>query len=128
MTDAIRPLIAGNWKMNGLKAAFSEFEAMLAGSSAVSAKADLLVYGNGERQIGARGAGRDAAGLDHVAEQAEIGEIETHGGCLRGSRKQLTPNTDCGRGCGVAYTHCAKLKRAGPSFGGARIAAGADIV
>jgi len=43
MTDAIRPLIAGNWKMNGLKAAFSEFEAMLAGSSAVSAKADLLV-------------------------------------------------------------------------------------
>jgi triosephosphate isomerase len=29
--------------MNGLKAAFSEFEAMLAGSSAVSAKADLLV-------------------------------------------------------------------------------------
>jgi triosephosphate isomerase (TIM) len=43
MTDAIRPLIAGNWKMNGLKAAFSEFEAMLAGSSAISAKADLLV-------------------------------------------------------------------------------------
>ena len=43
MNDAIRPLIAGNWKMNGLKAAFSEFEAMLAGSSAVSAKADLLV-------------------------------------------------------------------------------------
>jgi triosephosphate isomerase len=43
MTDAIRPLIAGNWKMNGLKAALSEFEAMLAGSSAVSAKADLLV-------------------------------------------------------------------------------------
>jgi len=43
MTDRIRPLIAGNWKMNGLKAALSEFEAMLAGSSEVSAKADLLV-------------------------------------------------------------------------------------
>jgi triosephosphate isomerase len=43
MTDAIRPLIAGNWKMNGLKASAEEFEAMLAGSSAVSAKADLLV-------------------------------------------------------------------------------------
>ena len=43
MTDAIRPLIAGNWKMNGLKASLGEFEAMLAGSSAVSAKADLLV-------------------------------------------------------------------------------------
>jgi triosephosphate isomerase len=43
MTDAIRPLIAGNWKMNGLKASLGEFEAMLAGSAAVSAKADLLV-------------------------------------------------------------------------------------
>jgi triosephosphate isomerase len=43
MTDRIRPLIAGNWKMNGLKAAMAEFEAMIAGSSEVSAKADLLV-------------------------------------------------------------------------------------
>jgi triosephosphate isomerase (TIM) len=43
MTDAIRPLIAGNWKMNGLKAAAGEFEAMLAGAPAVAAKADLLV-------------------------------------------------------------------------------------
>src|SRR6516225_6738435 len=43
MTDAIRPLIAGNWKMNGLKASLGEFEAMLAGSAAVSVKADLLV-------------------------------------------------------------------------------------
>jgi triosephosphate isomerase (TIM) len=43
MTDAIRPLIAGNWKMNGLKAASAEFEAMLAGSAKVAAKADLLV-------------------------------------------------------------------------------------
>ena len=43
MTNAIRPLIAGNWKMNGLKASMTEFEAMLAGASAVAAKADLLV-------------------------------------------------------------------------------------
>jgi triosephosphate isomerase len=43
MTDAIRPLIAGNWKMNGLKASLAEFEAMLAGASQVAAKADLLV-------------------------------------------------------------------------------------
>jgi triosephosphate isomerase len=43
MTDAIRPLIAGNWKMNGLKASAVEFEAMLAGASTVAAKADLLV-------------------------------------------------------------------------------------
>jgi len=41
MTDAIRPLIAGNWKMNGLSASLGEFEAMLAGAGAV--KADLLV-------------------------------------------------------------------------------------
>ena len=32
MTDDIRPLIAGNWKMNGLKASMAEFEAMLAGA------------------------------------------------------------------------------------------------
>jgi triosephosphate isomerase len=43
MTDVIRPLIAGNWKMNGLKASMAEFEAMLAGASGVAAKADLLV-------------------------------------------------------------------------------------
>jgi triosephosphate isomerase len=43
MTDAIRPLIAGNWKMNGLKASFAEFDAMLAGEADVAAKADLLV-------------------------------------------------------------------------------------
>src|ERR1700704_3983205 len=43
MTDAIRPLIAGNWKMNGLKSSQAEFEAMLAGASVVAAKADLLV-------------------------------------------------------------------------------------
>ena len=43
MTDAIRPLIAGNWKMNGPKSSQAEFEAMLAGASEVAAKADLLV-------------------------------------------------------------------------------------
>jgi triosephosphate isomerase (TIM) len=43
MTDAIRPLIAGNWKMNGLKAAMAEFDAMLAGAAALAAKTDLLV-------------------------------------------------------------------------------------
>ena len=43
MTDAIRPLIAGNWKMNGLKASMTEFEAMLAGGKPLAGKADLLV-------------------------------------------------------------------------------------
>lgn len=43
MTDRIRPLIAGNWKMNGLRASIAEFEAMLAGAADVTGKADLLV-------------------------------------------------------------------------------------
>jgi len=43
MTDRIRPLIAGNWKMNGLRASTAEFEAMLAGAAEVTGKVDLLV-------------------------------------------------------------------------------------
>jgi triosephosphate isomerase (TIM) len=43
MPETIRPLIAGNWKMNGQKASMAEFEAMLSGAAAVAAKADLLV-------------------------------------------------------------------------------------
>ncbi|MBB4367373.1 triosephosphate isomerase [Bradyrhizobium sp. cir1] len=43
MTDAIRPLIAGNWKMNGLKGSIAEFDAMLNGAAEVAGKADLLV-------------------------------------------------------------------------------------
>src|SRR5215469_5333678 len=43
MTDPIRPLIAGNWKMNGLKSSMAEFDAMLKGAPALAAKADLLI-------------------------------------------------------------------------------------
>src|SRR6201986_2091843 len=43
MSSTIRPLIAGNWKMNGLRASMTEFEAMIAGASKVAGKADLLV-------------------------------------------------------------------------------------
>jgi len=43
MSSTIRPLIAGNWKMNGLRSAMAEFEAMLAGASKVMGRADLLV-------------------------------------------------------------------------------------
>jgi triosephosphate isomerase len=43
MNDGIRPLVAGNWKMNGLKASMAEFDAMLAGAGAFAGKADLLV-------------------------------------------------------------------------------------
>jgi triosephosphate isomerase len=43
MPDVIRHLIAGNWKMNGLKFSLAEFEAMREGAAGVAAKADLLV-------------------------------------------------------------------------------------
>jgi triosephosphate isomerase len=43
MTDAIRPLIAGNWKMNGLKGSAAEFDAMLDGAAGAAGKADFLV-------------------------------------------------------------------------------------
>jgi triosephosphate isomerase len=38
-----RPLIAGNWKMNGLKASASELKSMMDGAGRVAAKADLLI-------------------------------------------------------------------------------------
>jgi triosephosphate isomerase len=41
--NRLRPLIAGNWKMNGLRTSMAEFEAMIAGAGTVLAKADLLV-------------------------------------------------------------------------------------
>ena len=43
MSSTIRPLITGNWKMNGLRASMTEFEAMIAGASGVTGKADLLI-------------------------------------------------------------------------------------
>jgi triosephosphate isomerase (TIM) len=43
MTVTIRPLIAGNWKMNGLKVAAGEFKAMIEGAASVSGRADLLI-------------------------------------------------------------------------------------
>ena len=43
MSPTIRPLVAGNWKMNGLRSSMAEFEAMIAGASQVMGKVDLLV-------------------------------------------------------------------------------------
>jgi triosephosphate isomerase (TIM) len=43
MNPTIRPLIAGNWKMNGLRSSMGEYEAVIAGAAAVAGKADLLV-------------------------------------------------------------------------------------
>jgi triosephosphate isomerase len=38
-----RPLVAGNWKMNGLKPSAAEFGKIVHGSTALSGKADMLV-------------------------------------------------------------------------------------
>jgi len=43
MTDRPRRLIAGNWKMNGLKAQLAEVESLIASLSADPAAADVLV-------------------------------------------------------------------------------------
>ena len=43
MATQIRPLVAGNWKMNGLSAAEAELKKMIAGADALSGKADLMV-------------------------------------------------------------------------------------
>ncbi|MDB5618009.1 triose-phosphate isomerase [Tardiphaga sp.] len=43
MTDAIRPLIAGNWKMNGLKESIGEFSQMMSGQGDLWRKADLMI-------------------------------------------------------------------------------------
>jgi triosephosphate isomerase len=40
---ARRPLVAGNWKMNGLAASAAEFGKMVAGAAAVAAKTDVMV-------------------------------------------------------------------------------------
>jgi triosephosphate isomerase len=40
---ARRPLVAGNWKMNGLRAAQAELDKMIAGAAALSANVDVLV-------------------------------------------------------------------------------------
>src|SRR5438477_11359082 len=43
MAASRRPLIAGNWKMNGLVASGSELQAIIAASEPLARKADLLI-------------------------------------------------------------------------------------
>ena len=43
MSQARRPLVAGNWKMNGLKASAVELAKVVQGAAGLSAKVDLLV-------------------------------------------------------------------------------------
>lgn len=39
----IRPLVAGNWKMNGLSGSMSELDGMKAGAAGLAGKADLMI-------------------------------------------------------------------------------------
>jgi triosephosphate isomerase len=41
--ERIRPLVAGNWKMNGLKASAAELDAIMRGYAALRAKVDMMV-------------------------------------------------------------------------------------
>jgi triosephosphate isomerase len=82
MTNAIRPLIAGNWKMNGLRASTTEFEAMLAGAGQVAPKADLLVCppatliaAFAEKARGSRGLAVGAQDCHPNASGAHTGDI-----------------------------------------------------
>jgi triosephosphate isomerase len=43
MAASLRPLVAGNWKMNGLSAAAAEFTKIIEGAQAFAGKADLMV-------------------------------------------------------------------------------------
>ena len=43
MSQGRRPLVAGNWKMNGLSASAAELAAMIAGAPDIARNADLLV-------------------------------------------------------------------------------------
>jgi triosephosphate isomerase len=43
MAAQIRPLVAGNWKMNGLASSSGEFEKIVAGAARLAGKADLMV-------------------------------------------------------------------------------------
>ncbi|HUI95039.1 MAG TPA: triose-phosphate isomerase [Xanthobacteraceae bacterium] len=43
MAAARRPLVAGNWKMNGVAASIAELDRIIAGAPPLTAKADLMV-------------------------------------------------------------------------------------
>ena len=43
MANTPRPLVAGNWKMNGLRASVTELKALVEGAKALAGKVDLMV-------------------------------------------------------------------------------------
>jgi hypothetical protein len=85
--------------------------------------------GGGEGKVRALGAVGDAAGLDHVAKQAEIGQVEAHRTAfLRIRRIQALPNVNCARrfqSHNFVYGEAQTRQRTGNTSGD--IAAGARI-
>ena len=82
MTQAIRPLIVGNWKMNGLRSSSVEFVAMLAGAAGVADRADLLVCppatliaGFAQRALGSKALKVGAQDCHPKASGAHTGDI-----------------------------------------------------
>jgi triosephosphate isomerase len=45
----IRPLVAGNWKMNGLSGSNGEFEKIVGGAARLAGRADLMVCPPGRK-------------------------------------------------------------------------------
>ena len=43
MAETPRPLVAGNWKMNGLRGSAAELTKIMSGAGEVAARADLMV-------------------------------------------------------------------------------------
>src|SRR5262245_54339894 len=43
MVTSVRPLVAGNWKMNGLRGSSAELSKIIAGSRDTAARTDLMV-------------------------------------------------------------------------------------
>ena len=78
---ALRPLVAGNWKMYGLSASAGELAAIMAGSAAFSGKAELMICPPATLIAGfaaaARGSGVMIGGQDCHAEVfgAHTGDI-----------------------------------------------------
>ncbi|MDO9412849.1 MAG: triose-phosphate isomerase [Pseudolabrys sp.] len=77
----IRPLVAGNWKMNGLTASLAELDAMKAGAADLAGQADLMLCPpatlTGQFAAGAKGSDLLVGGQDcHAkASGAHTGDI-----------------------------------------------------
>jgi len=83
MASTLKPLVAGNWKMNGLAGSAGELAKMVAGAAALATKADLMVCPPATLiasfAIAARGSALAIGGQDCHADPsgAHTGDIAT---------------------------------------------------